>query len=82
MSPTATAAQFIAEAIAWNGSASDGWIADKLAAAGHAVDPAKVAEFAVAQGLLKPIPRLGGYVAGRKVDAALFGRKFAEFMHG
>lgn len=77
---TAQAAEFIATEIAWNGSASDGWIADKLASAGHTLDAQAVASFAVEVGLLKPIPRLGGYSVARKVNARIFGEKFAKWV--
>lgn len=77
---TAQAGEFIATEIAWNGSASESWIADKLASAGFAVDAAKVAAFAVEAGLLRPIPRLGGYSVSRKVNARVFGRKFADWV--
>jgi len=77
---TAQAAEFIATEIAWNGSASEGWIASKLAEGGHAVDANAVAAFAVEAGLLKPIPRLGGYTVARKVNARVFGEKFAKWV--
>lgn len=79
-STTAQAAEFIATEVAWNGAASDAWIAAKLAAGGHEVDAARVAIFAVEAGLLKPIPRIGGYVVSRKVNARTFGEKFARWM--
>ena len=71
-------AEYIATELAWNGSASDRWIAERLA--GRPVDPQQVTEFAVREGLLRPIPRLGGYVVGRKVNARVFGAKFAEWV--
>ena len=77
---TAQAAEFIATEVAWNGSASVSWIAAKLAAGGYSVDAAKVAEFAVVAGLLRPIPRLGGYSVTKRVNARTFGRKFAEWV--
>ena len=76
----AQAAEFIATEVAWNGSASDGWIAAKLAEGGYAVEAAEVVAFAVEAGLLRPIPRLGGYSVTRKVNARTFGRKFAEWV--
>ena len=79
-STAAQAAEFIATEIAWNGAASDAWIAAKLAAGGHEADATQVAAFAVEAGLLKPIPRLGGYVVSRKVTARTFGEKFARWM--
>lgn len=79
-STAAQAAEFIATEVAWNGSASDGWIAAKLAEGGFTVDAAEVAAFAVEAGLLRPIPRLGGYSVTRKVNASTFGRKFAEWV--
>lgn len=81
-STTAQAGEFIATEIAWNGSASDGWIAAKLAGAGFDTDAKSVAAFAVESGLLRPIPRLGGYTASRKVNARTFGDKFAAWMAG
>lgn len=78
---TAVAAEFIATEVAWNGSATDKWIAAKLVAGGHDVDAAQVAAFAVEAGLLKPIPRMtGAYVVSRKVTARTFGEKFARWM--
>jgi hypothetical protein len=77
---TAKAAEFIATEIAWNGSASDGWIAAKLAEGGFQVEAEAVASFAVEAGLLKPIPRLGGYSVSRKVNARVFGEKFAKWV--
>jgi hypothetical protein len=79
-STTAQAAEFIATEIAWNGSASESWIASKLAEGGHPVDAQAVATFAVEAGLLKPIPRLGGFTVARKVNARVFGDKFAKWM--
>jgi hypothetical protein len=79
-STAAQAAEFIATEVAWNGSASDGWIAAKLAEGGFEVDANAVAAFAVEAGLLRPIPRLGGYSVTRKVNARTFGRKFAEWV--
>lgn len=79
-STTAQAAEFLATEVAWNGSASEAWVAAKLAEGGHSVDAAKVVAFAVAEGLLKPIPRLGGFTVGRKVNARIFGEKFAEWV--
>lgn len=80
LTTTAQAAEFIATEVAWNGSASDGWIASKLTEAGHSVDAQAVASFAVEVGLLKPIPRLGGYTVARKVNARVFGEKFAKWV--
>lgn len=78
---TAAAAEFIATEVAWNGSATDKWIAAKLVAGGHDVDATQVAAFAVEAGLLKPIPRMtGAYVVSRKVTARTFGEKFARWM--
>ena len=78
---TAAAAEFIATEIAWNGAASDKWIAAKLVADGHEVDAALVTSFAIEAGLLKPIPRMtGAYVVSRKVTARTFGEKFARWM--
>lgn len=79
-STTAQAGEFIATEIAWNGSASEGWIAAKLADGGYNVDAAQVAAFAVNAGLLRPIPRLGGYTVSRKVNARIFGDKFAKWV--
>lgn len=80
---TTTATQagaYIAEELAWNGSASEAWIADRLARAGYAVDAAAVVAFAVETGLLRPIPRLGGFTVTRKVNARVFGETFAEWV--
>ena len=79
-STAAQAAEFIATEVAWNGSASEGWIADKLAGAGFDTDAAAVTAFAVEAGLLRPIPRLGGFSVTHKVNARTFGRKFAEWV--
>ena len=76
----AQAAEFIATEVAWNGSASEGWIASKLAEGGFAVDAKSVATFAVESGLLRPIPRLGGFTVARKVNARVFGDKFAKWV--
>ena len=81
LSTTSAAAEFIATEIAWNGAASDQWIAAKLVAGSHDVDAAHVTAFAVEAGLLKPIPRMtGAYVVSRKVTARTFGEKFARWM--
>lgn len=74
----AAAGEFIATELAWNGSASDAWIARKLE--GHDVDPQQVVTYALQVGLLKPIPRLGGYTVTRKVNARVFGERFAEWV--
>lgn len=75
---TSTAAEFLALELAWNGSASDSWIASKLDV--FDVDPKQVTEFAVESGLLRPIPRLGGYTVTRKVNAKVFGETFAQWV--
>jgi len=75
-----SAGEFIATEIAWNGSASEGWIAAKLAGAGFAVEAAAVVAFAIEAGLLRPIPRLGGYAVNRRVNARVFGEEFAAWV--
>lgn len=80
LTTTAQAGEFIATEIAWNGSASDEWIAAKLADGGYDVAVTDVTDFAVASGLLRPIPRLGGYSVTRKVNARTFGDKFAAWV--
>ena len=79
-SSTTAAGEFIAIELAWNGSATDAWIANKLASAGFNVDPTQVTAFAVQTGLLRPIPRLGGYTVTHKVNARTFGVKFANWV--
>lgn len=79
MSTTAHAATVLATEIAWNGSASDEWIADIVTRLGLDADAAAVTAYAVEAGLLRPIPRLGGYTVSRKVNADVFGSKFAEW---
>ena len=81
MTPT-TAAQagtYIATEVAWHGPASEAWVASRLASAGFDIDAATVIAFAVESGLLRPIPRLGGYTVSRKVNAEVFGETFAEW---
>ena len=77
----AAAAEYLATEVAWNGSATDRWIADRLARGGHGdVDAAAVTAFAVEAGLLSPIPRIGGYTVTKRVNARTFGRRFAEWV--
>jgi hypothetical protein len=80
VSAVARAAEYIAVEIAWQGSASDAWIASKLAAGGFDVDAAQLAAFGVEAGLLKPIPRMGGYVVTRRVNARVFGASFVRWL--
>jgi hypothetical protein len=77
---TAHAAEFVATEVAWNGSASESWIAARVASAGLAIDVAAVVAYAVEVGLLRPIPRLGGFTVGCKVNARVFGEGFAEWI--
>lgn len=79
-SALSAAGSFIATELAWHGSASDAWIAAKLAQAGHDVAAADVVAYAVHSGLLRPIPRLGGYTVTKRVNAAVFGARFAEWV--
>jgi hypothetical protein len=72
-------AYFLAGEVAWRGSASDARCATLLAPRGvAAADAAAVVAAAVAAGLLVPIPRIGGYTAGRAVTAAELGEAYAE----
>lgn len=77
---TAQAAEFIATEIAWNGSADESWIAARIEREGFDLDASAVVAFAVESGMLRPIPRLGGFTVGRKVNAAVFGETFAEWV--
>lgn len=76
----AQAAEFIATEVAWNGSASVAWVASKLDRAGFTADAEAIVAFAVESGLLREIPRLGGYTVSRRVNAAVFGETFAEWV--
>lgn len=69
----------LATEIAWQGHAGDSCIARLAAKAGIAAgDVARVVDAAVSLGMLKPVPGLGGYVAGRKVNERIFGKAFAD----
>jgi hypothetical protein len=75
------AAEYIATELAWNGSASDEWIAARLIMGGFPdVSPRQVTAYAVEAGLLRPIPRLGGYTVAKRVNARVFGEQFAEWV--
>lgn len=78
----AQAAATVATDIAWNGSASDAWIAQRIAREGLPLDAADVIRFALSEGLIRPIPRIGGYTATRKVNADTFGERYAEWVAG
>lgn len=75
-----TAGEFIATEIAWNGSASLAWVERKLAEGGFEVAAADVVAFAVETGLLREIPRLGGFTVAKRVNARVFGQAFAEWV--
>lgn len=75
-----TAGEFIAREVAWHGHARLSWIADRLARAGYDVAAEDVARFGVEAGYLSEVPRLGGYVVTRRINAAVFGRRFAEWV--
>lgn len=79
MTSILTLAHFLAGEVAWSGSASAARCATILAREGVAAAdaPAIVAE-AVAAGLLVPIPRLGGFTAGRAVTARELGQAYAD----
>jgi hypothetical protein len=76
---TSTAASQLATEIAWQGSASDQSIAAIIERLELDIDAASVTTYAVEAGLLKPIPRLGGYTASRTVNAETFGQDFADW---
>ena len=63
---TTTARGFAAK-VAWYGHQS-----------GRGVAPAVIAE-AIELGLIREVPRLGGYTATKAGNAAEFGAEFAEF---
>jgi hypothetical protein len=74
----AQAGEFVATEIAWWGCCSERLVADKLTAAGFAVDAATVLAFAVESGLVKR--SVMGFTASRKTNAKVFGRRFAEWV--
>lgn len=74
----AAAGEFVATEVAWWGCCSEKLVSEKLAAAGHDVAASDVLAFAVEAGLLKV--SVMGYTASRKTNAAVFGRKFADWM--
>ena len=79
----AEAARYVAEEIAWNGSASLSWISRKLERGGYPADiAADIADYGVSEGFLKYVPWIGSYTAGRKVNAEIFGRRFADYVAG
>jgi hypothetical protein len=63
---TTTARGFAAK-VAWHGHQS-----------GRGVAPDVIAE-AIALGLIREVPRLGGYTATKAANAAEFGDKFADW---
>lgn len=72
-------AVFLATELAWAGSATDARAAAILARRGvAAADAPAIVAAAVEAGLLVPIPRLGGYTAGRSVTAAELGQAYAD----
>jgi hypothetical protein len=75
---TAQAGEFIATEIAWWGCCSERLVSEKLAAAGFAVEASDVLAFAVQAGLVKQSPI--GYTPTKRVNARVFGRKFAEWV--
>lgn len=66
-------AERIAETIAFHGHQTEGSLVEKYGA--DAVDAIQVA---LAHGLIREVPRLGGYVAAKKTNAKTFGRSFAD----
>lgn len=77
-SSIAQAGEFVATEIAWWGCCSERLVADKLAAAGYAINAADVLAFAVESGLVKS--SVMGFTASRRTNAKVFGRKFADWM--
>ena len=82
--PAAQTAEFdhvmverIANRIAFHGHQTEGTLVAKLGEG--AVDAIQVA---LDLGLIKEVPRLGGYVAAKKTNAKVFGKGFADFMEG
>lgn len=43
-------------------------------------EPAGILAAAVAAGMLVEVPRIGGYVASKRTNAAVFGRAYAEWV--
>lgn len=77
-----TIAALVAREVAWSGHQSDAGIVRTLGKLGIDADATAVADEAVSRGLLNRVPRIGGYVAGRKVNAREFGSEFASFIAG
>lgn len=77
---TANLGQALATEIAWLGHSSEARIADLLAELGITAPAAEVIALALEAGLLREVPRLGGYTASRKTNARVFGQRFAEWM--
>jgi hypothetical protein len=78
MTTTASAAEFVATEIAWWGCCSEALVSEKLAAAGHTVAASDVLAFAVESGLLRQ--SVIGYTVTKRVNARVFGRRFAEWV--
>jgi hypothetical protein len=79
---TTTVAALVAREVAWSGHQSDAGITRILGKLGITADAMAVTDEAVTLGLLNRVPRIGGYVAGRKVNAREFGAEFASFIAG
>lgn len=73
-------AKSVAREVAWRGHMTDASIAAYVAETHPREDAAYVVSCAVSAGLIREVPRLGGYVATRAGDTAVFGPEFAEFV--
>lgn len=75
-------AEYVAREIAWNGSATIGWVRRALNRAGYDAEPAQLLDYGVQAGLLRYVPQLDSYTVTRKVNAQEFGAGFARWMAG
>lgn len=73
-------ARSLANAVAWRGHMTDRSVAEFIAETHPHADSAYVIARAVALGLVREVPRLGGYTATRETDARVFGDEFADFV--
>jgi hypothetical protein len=74
----AQAGEFVATEIAWWGCCSEALVAEKLADGGFTVAAADVLTFAVEAGLLRH--SVIGYTVTKRVNARVFGARFAEWV--
>ncbi len=83
MAPTLSAspaALAVAQEVAWRGHTSSlETLSSDLERHGRPVaDVAEAVAEAIASGLLRQVPRLGGWTATRATNTRIFGRAFAE----